>query len=274
MENIQTFAFSEDNHSSLSPDNPHWNWLSALGIWFLSIFAIFSMQLVFVGILIASKGIKLDESEFANFLKNDPSSIFFSILSIIPAHLITLLIAWFYVTKNKQFSFKESLGWQMNGFNVWIAVIIIGLFYVISAGLIWIFGEQSDEFQKILQSSKATLYVMAFMATFSAPIIEEIIYRGIVYSAFYKQFGAFVAIIVASILFASVHYMQYWGNYASLIGITLFSFVLTFVRYKTKNLLPCILLHFLFNGSQCLLLIISSLIEQPSVENPAFHIFK
>jgi membrane protease YdiL (CAAX protease family) len=61
--------------------------------------------------------------------------------------------------------------------------------------------------------------------------------------------------------------------------IVLLSLVLTLIRVWTGNLLPCIILHTVFNGSQSLLLLLQPYLEEMSkkpVEQAAlfFNFFK
>jgi membrane protease YdiL (CAAX protease family) len=132
---------------------------------------------------------------------------------------------------------------------------------LLAAALTALIGEQDNELMRILRSSRSAVYIVAFLATFSAPIVEEVIYRGIIYSAFYKAFGVVTAVIAASTLFAGVHFLQYNGDITALIMICLLSLVLTLIRARTGNLLPCIVLHTVFNGIQSLLLILQPYIN-------------
>ncbi|MEO6587861.1 MAG: CPBP family intramembrane glutamic endopeptidase, partial [Pyrinomonadaceae bacterium] len=118
------------------------------------------------------------------------------------------------------------------------------------------FGEQDNELLRILRSSRTAVILIAIMATFTAPIVEELIYRGILYSAFQRTFGVKLAVILVTLAFALVHVPQYWGDFVSISMICLLSLILTLVRVKTDNLLPCIVLHFVFNGIQSLVLIL------------------
>jgi uncharacterized protein len=187
--------------------------------------------------------------------------MFWMIASVIVAHIATFAMAWLVVTRFNKDSFRDALGWNLKNFNVWNCLITVGVFYIIAFVLVNIFGEQQDEFSRILASSRAVVYAVAIMATFTAPLVEETVYRGLVYSAFYKQFGSVVAILVATFLFASVHYPQYCGNYAGLISLTLLSLAITLIRFKTNSILPCIVLHTIFNASQSALLLAQPWLE-------------
>jgi membrane protease YdiL (CAAX protease family) len=248
-----------------TPDNPNWNWLTALGVWLASI-VFLVLPSLFVLFYAAAKKIEVRNPEILrDFLTNDPTAILIQIILVIPAHLLTLSLAWAVITKFNKISFREALGWKWGGFKIWHNIVILVVFFLLAAGLTALIGEQDNELMRILRSSRSAVYIVAFLATFSAPIVEEVIYRGIIYSAFYKTFGVITAVIVASTLFAGVHFLQYNGDITALIMICLLSLVLTFIRVRTKNLLPCIVFHTIFNGIQSILLIMQPYINSSSI---------
>jgi membrane protease YdiL (CAAX protease family) len=115
---------------------------------------------------------------------------------------------------------------------------------------------------RLIQSSRSAVLVVAFMATVTAPIVEEVIYRGLLYSAFQRVAGALPAILIVTGLFTAVHVPQYWPSFSTIGLLLLLSLILTFIRFKTGNLLPCIVLHTIFNGFQSVLLILEPYLEK------------
>jgi len=86
--------------------------------------------------------------------------------------------------------------------------------------------------------------VFAFIAiVIAAPILEELIFRGIILNGLLKQYSPFKSIIISSILFGFVHLNPWQFIGAFIIG--LFS---GWVYYKTKKLTLCILIHFVNNA--------------------------
>lgn len=246
-----------------TPDNPPWNSWTAFGIWLASVFFIVALPNIFILPYILQKGVMAtDSAQMMEFLQKDPMAIILSVVAIIPAHILTLALAWLVVTKYKKFSFRSILGWQWGGFTWWNCLLILGGFFVVAAIVSSYLPEQDNDLMRILRSSRTAVYIVAFLATFTAPIVEEVIYRGILYSAFQRTFGVFVAVLVVTALFALVHVPQYYPSYSTIFLICLLSLILTLIRVKTKNLLPCIVLHTIFNGFQSLLLIIEPFISE------------
>ena len=239
-----------------TPDAPPWNTAVAFGYWLLSLFAIFLCQAVFGVAFVASTGMTLKESV------DDPTGILVQILAVLPAHLITLAVGWMIVTRMGRFSFGEMLGFKWGGFRWWHTILILLGIFASLAALTQIFGEKPNELERILNSSRAAVYAIAFMATFSAPIVEEVVYRGVMFSAFKRTFSTAGSVAMVTVLFTSVHLPQYWGDFATISALLTFSLVLTLVRAFTGNILPCILLHFIFNGLQTSFLVLRPWIEE------------
>lgn len=247
--------------SDYSPNNPPWNSITAVFFWLASVAFILILPNLFVLPYLISQKINLsDQTGLIKFVTSDPTAIFIQIAAIIPAHILTLILAWFIITKFNKYSFKEMLGWDWGGYKWWqvglLTFILLIIVYAVFAINYLIFGSQDNELMRILRSSRSVVFLVAFMATFSAPIVEEVIYRGVLYSAFQRTTNIPMAVFLVTFVFALVHYPQYWGDTTTLITLTFLSLVLTMIRVWTNSLLPCIFFHFVFNGIQSVMLIL------------------
>ena len=250
----------------------------ALGVWLASVAFILFIPAFFLIPYIASQGTPLSDSQaIIEFAKSDQTAVFLQILAIIPAHILTLLVAWLVISRGRKFSFRDTLGWEKGGFKWWHYVAILVGFFVIAAIVGSAFPEQDNDLLRILKSSRSAVYIVAFVATFTAPAVEEIVYRGILYSAFERLGGVTVAFVLVTLLFALVHVPQYYPSYSTIFLLTLLSVVLTLVRVKSNNLLPCIILHTLFNGFQSVMLILEPYIQKEATPEQAaaiLYLFK
>ncbi|MCA1590853.1 MAG: CPBP family intramembrane metalloprotease [Acidobacteria bacterium] len=281
MENSEFIESAENSHLKTakevdqipsSPDSPPWNSFIALVVWIVSVLAIFIFPLVFVVPYLLYSRINLaDQEQLVRFVKTDTAAVLLQILAIIPAHIVTLVFAYMVVTHARKFDFRETLGWRGGGVLWWhYAAILIG-FFALAFTVIHYFPEKDNELLQILRSSRAAVFAVAFMATFTAPIVEEVIYRGVLYSAFQRTAGKIAAIAAVTILFAMIHVPQYYPSLSTIFLLTLLSLILTTLRAATGNLLPCIILHTIFNAIQSLLLILGPYLpgEEPKVADPA-----
>lgn len=256
---IEPFSFEPAapiEPAKASPNNPPWSSGAALGMWGISVALILFFPIVFLvpyAISVASGYPATDE--LIKQLATDPLAIGLQILAIIPAHLITLLLAYMLVTKGRSLPFLETLGWRSGGMKWWHYIVILIGFFCFAALVSQFLPDQETELTRILKSSRYAVFLVAFMATFTAPLVEEIIYRGVLYSALQRSLGVRLGVAVVTVLFTLVHVPQYFESASTLILLSILSLVLTLVRVKTDNLLPCVILHTLFNGIQSAALI-------------------
>ena len=277
--NYSKISYSNDHLTEMpTPDNPPWGGWAALLVWLASIAFIAVIPILFVMPYVARQpNLLADKNELANFLKADPTALLLSVIAIIPAHILTLALAWIVVTKFNKFSFLKTLGWSSGGFKFWhYALVLFGIFAV-AAVVSYYFPEQDNDMLRVLRSSRAAVFVIAFLATFTAPLVEEVVYRGVLYSAFQRKFGIAAGVLLTTFLFAVIHVPQYYPSYSTIFMIVLLSLILTLVRVSAKNLLPCVILHTIFNGIQSILLVLQPYIENYNTQENAasvFHIFK
>lgn len=257
-----------------TPNDPPWNSLSAIGVWIASVMFILILPGIFLLPYLASLDPPISEADqIIEFAKTDATSILLQIVGIIPAHILTLVLAWLVVTRARKYRFREVLGWQTGGTRWWHYCIILGGFIVTATVVGMYFPEQENDLIRMLRSSRSAVYVIAFLATFTAPVVEEVVYRGLLYSAFQRTFGVFAAFLLVTFLFALVHVPQYYPSYSTIFLLTLLSVILTLIRLKTHNLLPCIVLHTVFNGFQSVVLIFEPYISKPDAPEQTALIF-
>lgn len=201
-------------------------------------------------------------------LENDKTLLFLSVLGVIPAHILTFLIAYLIVTGWRNYPFAKTLGlsWPPSWGPIKGAVIC-GLIAVALFGggalITQFFPGDKTQLDLLIESSNGARVVTAFLAVVTAPLVEEIVYRGILYPAIARVLGSVVGIALVSLLFASVHVIQYWNNLAVIGVITLVSITLTSVRAYTRRLLPCLLIHLVFNGIQAVIILLYPFLPKP-----------
>lgn len=262
MENDESYSARSVEEPVWDKDNPPWNSITAVSYWLLSILAIIFCQALLGIAYSAWSGIALVDTI------EHPDAILVQIIAVLPAHLFTLAVGWMIVTRMGRYSFSEMLGMKWGGFRWWHLVVILAGIMALFALLLWVFGDKENDLDRVLKSSRAAVYAIAIMATFSAPIIEEVVYRGVMYSALARSINVAGAVAITTGLFAAVHLPQYWGDYATISALLSLSLVLSMVRVLSGNLLPCIALHFLFNGIQTTLLVLEPWIEKAPEISP------
>ena len=250
----------------IGPNNPPWGSWEAVGLFLFSVFLIVLFPTLFLLPYLATLTPPLTESsQILEFSKTDSTAIFLQIISILPAHALTILVAWIVVTRVRKYKFGATLGWESGGFYWWYYPVILVSFFIAAAIVGYLLPEKQNELFKMLQYSRSAVYILAILATFTAPLVEEVVYRGVMYSAFQRSFGVRAAFFLVTLMFALVHVPQYWGSYSTILLLGLLSLVLTSIRVKTNNLWPCIVLHTLFNGLQSSLLLAEPYLPKPDI---------
>lgn len=242
----------------VSPNNPPWNSGVAFIFWVVSVIFIIVVPSLLIIPYVLNQKINLSDSEkLKEVTTSDPNAIIIAVVGTFIAHILTLIVGWLIVTRIRKYPFFETLGWKWGGFKAWHAVaLFVGVFVIV--GILNSFlGSADNELQKILRSSRTAVFIVAFLATFSAPLVEELVYRGVLYSAFQRTFNKTAAVIFVTTVFASVHFLQYYPDYTTLISITILSLIITLIRAKTDNLLPCFAFHTMINGLQSIVLILA-----------------
>jgi membrane protease YdiL (CAAX protease family) len=213
-----------------------------------------------------------DREALQKILTGD-KAILLSIIAIIPAHLLTLGLAWMIVTSFGKRPFWRTLGWGWSPrFGYLEALACLGLTLLLlgtGQALAKIFGDPQTELERMILSSTAARYTVAALATFTAPLVEEIVFRGVLYSALRKRVGVAWGAVIVILIFAAIHVPQYLPNVAAISTILLLSSVLTIVRARTGRLLPCVVIHFFFNGITSVLIVLAPYLEHAVPPSPA-----
>lgn len=239
------------------PDNPGWGIWSGIGVWVFSIAALFVAQAAIVFLLYfldQQRGMHVpapaDTRGMLNWMMSQ-RVLSATIYSTIGAHMLTVAFCWAVVTRFNQRPFFASIGWNWAGRSplLWF-LLAIGVFIginIANAIFIRILPQKESSFDELLKSGPQVRLAVAILASFSAPLVEEIVYRGVIFGGLRKRFPAVTTIVIVTLLFTGVHVLQYAGAWATIAGLTVLSLVLTVVRAASKSLLPCIVIHFVNN---------------------------
>ncbi len=253
--------------------SPEPNWRSAwgdvgvsFGVWLASVAALLIVPLVFalpyLIYRIAKFGPPTPEA-----LASDKGLIFFSIAGVLPTHLLTVVFVWLVVTYGGRRPFWKNIdfGWPEKFSPLvvtLVSVLVASVLYILAIGITNLYGEHKTDLDILIESSMYTRLATVFVAVFTAPLAEELIYRGLIYRALEKAAGMGVAIALVSLLFAGVHVYQYRNNIAVIIVITLLSITLTVTRAITGKLLPSFIMHLVFNGIQSVFIVLSGFVDK------------
>jgi membrane protease YdiL (CAAX protease family) len=227
----------DNNHQKFSI----WGTLSWM--FFLSIGVQLGVGIIF-GVIIRAFGVEATDIDLA-FLR--PSIM---LLMVIVTLIISIpLIRKAALSPDKDFPFffvairpiKQS---------TLVKVSIVGFSYYC---LLWLcmelIGIETPQYMLDVKSqvnSILDLILLIISICLITPVIEEIIFRGLIFSRFQlSKLGRVGAVCITSIFFSVIHF-----QYEPIIIVFVFTMglLLGVVRYKTDNVIYCIILHVIFNS--------------------------
>ena len=194
---------------------------------------------------------------------------FFFVSNSVVLHGGTLLLVSVFLREHGV-GWWEGFGFRSSGILRTLALAVAGVVAALPVALMLqhlsALGMKSvsvqPEVQVVVQTLQETQTMeqrvfFAFVAILGAPVVEEILFRGILYPAIKQRGWPKLALWGTSLLFALTH-----ANTATFLPLTFFAMVLVFLYERTGNLLAPILTHSLFNAANyCALVFRNELAE-------------
>lgn len=100
---------------------------------------------------------------------------------------------------------------------------------------------------------------MGVLAVFIAPLVEEMVFRGILYPTIKQAGYPRAALWATSLFFGAIHL-----NMIAFVPLTIFSLILIFIYEKSGSLWASITAHSLFNFSSFAMLMIGGVLDSPT----------
>lgn len=162
------------------------------------------------------------------------------------AGLVTLFIFWIvFLIRKKKFT-KEVCIRKIPVTGILPIAIMAAAFNVITTVIISFMPWPQEWMDSYVESSSAIdgSAMAWFTAVLMAPVLEEIVFRGLMYTRLKKGLPAIVAAIITSLAFGIAHGTVIWAIYTFV-----FSMILIWVFEKFQSLTACIVLHMAYNLS-------------------------
>ncbi|HEU4836781.1 MAG TPA: type II CAAX endopeptidase family protein [Pyrinomonadaceae bacterium] len=238
----------------------------SFGVWIASVVLLLFVPLIYALPYLVFRVVKLGPPT-PEALSSDKLLVFYSVVGILPTHMLTFVIVWMVISHAGRRPFWKNIefDWPRNispTAVTLVSVLVATLLFLVALGVTSLYGERKTDLDILIESSIYTRVATAFVAVVSAPLVEELIYRGLLYRALEKAAGVAVAIGIVSLLFAGVHVFQYRNNLAVIVVITLLSITLTVTRAVTGKVLPAFIMHLAFNGIQSVLIVLGGFLDK------------
>lgn len=205
-----------------------------------------------LGMKYAAEGLNILEPAVMEMYMQDIMQIAMesAVPSTIVANILTIaVVCLIFVCRKKKLT--EALSLRKIHPRAVLPVILLGLgLNVLTTAAMSLLPESiMDSYQQA--SSFLTTGVdiwTVILAVVMAPLAEEVVLRGLVYTRFKKGMPVIAAMILSSLLFGLLHGHWLWALYAGIFGM-----VLAWTFERTKSLFVSILLHFAYNSCAMLL---------------------
>ncbi|WP_342599178.1 type II CAAX endopeptidase family protein [Psychrobacillus sp. FSL H8-0483] len=157
--------------------------------------------------------------------------------------VITLLIirkdkAFLRPLKGAPFSLAKTIGWGVIGF------FLVFLGQIIAANIELALGVEpgSQNTAQFIEIARGVPFVVFSIVIF-APILEELIFRRIIFGMLLPKTNFFVAASISAIAFGAIHF-----EFTHILLYAVSGFIFAYIYYKTKRILASIVSHMLLNG--------------------------
>ncbi|MEB9862389.1 CPBP family intramembrane metalloprotease [Bacillus cereus] len=138
----------------------------------------------------------------------------------------------------KRSSAPATIGWIFIGFFLaFFSQIVAGMIEMQLLGI----KQGSENTMKLMEIARTTPWFL-IVVSIIGPILEEIVFRKILFGALYKKFNFFIAAIISSLVFAAIHF-----DFAHLLVYTAMGLVFAFLYVKTKRIIVPIAAHVAMN---------------------------
>ena len=191
-------------------------------------------------------------------LKLQANAVFLLALQLI-FYLFLLAYIYFLVTLYYKASFLSTLKWKSlsahNTLRYLLGGAALSLIVMIVPPLLP--QRKSFPLEKMFDSPTSA-YAIAAFAVLIAPFMEELLFRGLLFSFFEKHGGLKFAIGSTALLFAGLHIPEYWGAWNNVAMILIVGLTFSIVRGLTGSLTPSFVLHLAYNGTLMFLLFLQT----------------
>lgn len=214
-------------------------------VWLLAGF--FSTMLLASMVVVGYRGVSADpvRNELLVFL-----------VGIFTFHGVTLVLVNIFLGQH-QISWSDAFGFcePRLGRTIYLGVLVSILLLPLAVSLselsAWFLkhiGMAADPQQAVKMMRESTslvqLVIHGVVAVLFAPVVEELVFRGILYPSVKRNGNPRFALWGVSLFFALTH-----SNLTVIVPLTVLAVILTFLYETTRNLLAPIIAHSLFNAA-------------------------
>ncbi|MBI4081438.1 MAG: CPBP family intramembrane metalloprotease [Candidatus Lambdaproteobacteria bacterium] len=168
------------------------------------------------------------------------------------SHTAGWLGVWWLVTRRHRQPFLAALGLAPRPEpRALVRALLAGMALQVAVVLLATLAPPPPDFRSpielFLKAGSWALAVLFVAAILLAPLLEEVLFRGLLLPTLRKRLAFIPAALVVSVLFAAAHTAQTGTYWPALLGIGLCGFALAWLRERSRTLWPAIAFHAGFN---------------------------
>ena len=156
--------------------------------------------------------------------------------------IVVILLLWFLLRKKplkEAAGLRRCSGWTA-GFCAFSAV---GLYVIVSLALALLPESWMAGYEEAMLLGTETGLIPALAVVVSAPLAEELVFRGIIQPRLERAMPAWIAVVLQAALFGLIHGTPVQIAYAFVMGL-----LFGYIRHCTGSILPTIAAHAAFNA--------------------------
>ena len=164
-------------------------------------------------------------------------------ISLISGLATLIILAAFFLLRRKN-PLRETGFHTTHGRFVFTAIAVTPLLYAVVSFVLGLLPEAWMEDYAEAAASLNQKGVLIIVATvLVAPLVEEIIFRGLILSRMTRVIPGWLAVLLSALLFGVCHGQAVWMAYAFVLGV-----IFGFFALRAKSIWPSFCAHILFNG--------------------------
>lgn len=173
----------------------------------------------------------------------------------------TLLVSVLYalVRGHRDLPFWSSLGFRSFPLSQLLPALAAGALLALSINLsnLLVPPPESLAIERLFTTRAAALLIIA-ASLFVAPFVEELIFRGYIYTLLERLWGTTPAVLASGLLFGSIHFPQLWPGYFQMVLLCVVGVVFSLARARTGTIVASIVVHLGYNATISLWFLLSS----------------
>ena len=172
---------------------------------------------------------------------------------------LVILIAFFLLRRKNPF--RESGFHRGRGRFVWLACGLAPVFYLLVSLILDLLPESwLESYMDASAALNQSGIIMTIATVIVAPIVEEVIFRGLIQTRLNRVFPGWLAVLLSALLFGVCHGQIVWMGYAFVLGV-----LFGFLDLAARSIWPSLIAHVIFNGIGQLLVFTDTIQADPTL---------